>query len=458
MSALLCATTPDLPPGFPGLTMPQLDTLLAEALSHHRAGRLAEAEAAYTDALALAPARAAIRHNLAVLAAERGDHADALTHLDAVIAAEPAYAAAHYNRGVALQKLGRMREAIAAMTTSVGLEPGNYDAHRALGFLRLAGGERDRALDHLARTYELRRGEDRDGSALASITHASRRKLVHDAAQLRHIAGVKRDGKRFELLARAYDMVARELPEERIVALSSEQLDMLGEDYNCAIHIAAAPAIDGPAVSPTLDRVRIGRDLAGETGQGGATFVDGLLTPPALARLRRYLLESTIWHDFSHIGGFVATYLEDGLACPLVLQIADELRAALPDVLGPYPLSQAWAFKGLEGSAAVAAHADDARWSVNLWLTPDAANLDPASGGLVVCRTPPPADWEIRGYDADAAEIDAFMARHAADSLAVPYGENRAVLFEARLFHRSDAPSFAPEYVNHRINLTLLYG
>ena len=43
--------------------------------------------------------------------------------------------------------------------------------------------------------------------------------------------------------------------------------------------------------------------------------------------MQRFLLESTIWHDFSHIDGFVASYLEDGLACPLLLQIADELRA-----------------------------------------------------------------------------------------------------------------------------------
>ena len=40
----------------------------------------------------------------------------------------------------------------------------------------------------------------------------------------------------------------------------------------------------------------------------------------------------------------------------------------------------------------------------------------------------------------------------------VPYRENRAVLFESRLFHRSDAPEFATGYENHRINLTLLFG
>jgi hypothetical protein len=174
--------------------------------------------------------------------------------------------------------------------------------------------------------------------------------------------------------------------------------------------------------------------------------------------LKRHLLESTIWHDFSHIGGFVASYLEDGLACPLLLQITDEIRGAYPDLLKAHPLSQAWAFKGLEATAAIAAHADDAAVSINFWVTPDHANRNPDGGGLVVCRAPPPAAWQVQGYDSDMAAISAFLDRHAADSLVVPYRENRAVLFESRLFHRSGAADFATGYENHRINLTLLFG
>ena len=185
---------------------------------------------------------------------------------------------------------------------------------------------------------------------------------------------------------------------------------------------------------------------------------DDLLTPPALLRLKRYLLESTIWHDFSHIGGFVASYLEDGLACPLLLQIADELRVAFPELLRKHPLTQAWAFKGLEGQAAIDAHADDAAINVNFWVTPDDANLNPDGGGLAVCRVPPPLDWEMRNYNDDKGRIVSFLEQNATDTLIVPYRENRAVLFESRLFHHSDAPEFAIGYENHRINVTLLFG
>ena len=174
--------------------------------------------------------------------------------------------------------------------------------------------------------------------------------------------------------------------------------------------------------------------------------------------MRRFLLESTIWHDFSHIDGFVASYLEDGLACPLILQIADELRRAFPDILGEHPLSQAWAFKGVQAQASVDVHADDAAVSVNFWVTPTEANLDPGHGGLVVCRAPPPDDWEIKDYEADRDRIVIFLEQNAGGSLVVPYRQNRAVLFRSRLFHHSDRPEFASEYENHRINLTLLYG
>jgi hypothetical protein len=317
----------------------------------------------------------------------------------------------------------------------------------------LSRGERGRALDHFARTYELRRGDDRTTIALKSLTTATGHKLRHDAEQFLYLSQRTRDRLRFELLARSYLDVAKQVPDE-IVTLSDAQIHVLGGDYNTPIHLRAAPEVAGRAVNERPDRVA----LTAQFEEQGAVPVDDLLMPQALESLRRFLLESTIWHDFSHIDGFVASYLEDGLACPLLLQIADELRRAFPDILGEHPLSQAWAFKGLRAQAAVDVHADDAAVSVNFWVTPTEANLDPARGGLVVCRAPPPDDWEIKDYDQDRKRIVTFLEQKAADSPVVPYRQNRAVLFRSRLFHHSDRPKFASNYDNHRINLTLLYG
>jgi tetratricopeptide (TPR) repeat protein len=433
----------------------EFDKLLTDAVAHHTSGRLSEAEAGYLTALQIFPTHAAIMHNLGVLAASGGDHLLAIEWFENAIAVEPRYFSAHYNRAIALEALGRRQEAIRSFTCASAIEPEDYGSHRALGLLWLAEGERGRALDHFARTYELRRGEDRTGIADQSLTRATRGKLLHDADQFRHIGRNRRDGQRFETMAKTYESMARNFP-LTATQLSESDAISLGEDYNTAIYLCAAPEIAGGAVSARTDRDELVRRF--HDGPTGAIYFDGLLRPEALAALRRFLLQSTIWHDFSHIGGFVASYLEDGLACPLVLQMADELRATFPELIGKHPLSQAWAFKGLEQTAAVDVHADDAAVSVNFWVTPTEANLNPGRGGLAVCRVPPPSDWRIRGYDTDSERIVAFLAQNADDSLMVPYRENRAVLFESRLFHHSDVPEFADGYENRRINVTLLFG
>jgi tetratricopeptide (TPR) repeat protein len=434
---------------------PDLARLLSAAATYYQAGRLGDAEAAYRAALAAAPGDATILHNLGAIAAAQDNHQDAIVLFDDAIRRRPRYASAHYNRALALLALGQTKAATEGLSRVCALEPEHYDAHRVLGFLWLAAGDRGRALDHFARTYELRRGEDRSNLAAKSLTHTTRDKLLHDAEQFHFLAQRARHAQRFTALTRAYEDVAREVTDE-LAGLSERQIERLGEDYNCPIHLRAAPETSGQAVRERCDLGVLMRGF--RASRTGAIYFDDLLTPEALQRLKTFLLESTIWHDFSHIGGFVASYLEDGLACPLILQIADEIRSTFAEVLADLPLSQAWAFKGLKAGSAIDAHADDGAISVNFWVTPTAANLAPERGGLVVSLTPPPDDWQLRGYDSDRKDIVAFLAHDSHDGLRVPYRENRAVLFESRLFHWSDAPEFAPGYENHRINLTFLYG
>jgi tetratricopeptide (TPR) repeat protein len=435
------------------MTSADFRTLVADAVARHRDGRLAEAEALYRDALGVSPGHPAVTHNLGVVAAAQGRHREAIGYFDAAIAADPGYGAAHYNRALALIMLGQTDDAIVGFAKACTLDPQHYEAHRALGFLWLSKGELGRALDHFARTYELRRGDDRTGIASKSLTTTARHKLLHDAEQFRYLASRLRDSRRFQMLAQDYEAVAAEVSGGEI-ALSARQTERLGEDYNTAIHVRGAPQLTGSALGARPDRASIVQSFQRE----GALFFDDLLSAEALAGLKRYLLESTIWHDFNHIGGFVASYLEDGLACPLLLQIAHELRQTFPELLADHPLSQAWAFKGLDPNAAVDAHSDDGAISINFWLAPTDANLSPGRGGLVVCRVPPPAEWAMTGYDSDHERLVIFLGQNRDNSLLVPYRENRAVLFRSRLVHASDAPNFAKGYENHRINVTLLFG
>ncbi|MBV9756235.1 MAG: hypothetical protein JO047_04205 [Alphaproteobacteria bacterium] len=48
-------------------------------------------------------------------------------------------------------------------------------------------------------------------------------------------------------------------------------------------------------------------------------------------------------------GGHLGAYFEEGLACGLTAQIAEELRALLPRTLGGSRLAQLWAYKYQQG-------------------------------------------------------------------------------------------------------------
>lgn len=432
----------------------ELDTLLAQAASLHESGRLAEAAKAYQAALIRSPRHTVILHNLGVIAALQGNYAAAVAQFDAALAITPTYITALLHRAMAQQALGNVAAAIKDYSLICELDPAHYRAHRELGFLWLAQKHRGRSLDHFARTYDLRRGEDRTRIAWKSLSHATRDKLTHDAEQFRFLAKRGRGGARFTDLAQRYEQAAKTVSDAP-VELTEEQLDHLGPDYNGPINRYDAPERPDKAVAERSDHDTI---IAAFRASAAAVVLDDLLTPDALQSLRTYLLCSTVWHDFTHIPGFVASYLEDGLACPMLLQIADEIRERLPELLAEHPLSQAWAFKGLHGPSAIGAHADDAWVSVNFWVTPDAANLQPGASGLSVCLEPPPGDWHPDDYDKDESRSAHFMEQHKSKTLRVPYRENRAVLFHSRLLHRSEAPQFADGYENHRINLTLLYG
>ena len=104
-------------------------------------------------------------------------------------------------------------------------------------------------------------------------------------------------------------------------------------------------------------------------------------------------------------------------------------------------------------------HADEAAINVNLWLTPNDANLDPNIGGLVIYTVKPPHDWDFELYNRDTDFVYEHLLRPSGFSnVTVPFRENRAVIFDSALFHTSDEFKFRKGYKNRRINLTLLYG
>jgi tetratricopeptide (TPR) repeat protein len=115
------------------------------------------AEAAYRQALALAPDLADAYVNLGALWCEAGRFEEVLALSRDAVARCPESALVHFNRGVALDHLERTRQAIESYERSLALDPRLADAHYNLGRLCEQEGDARGALRHFSAYRRLER-------------------------------------------------------------------------------------------------------------------------------------------------------------------------------------------------------------------------------------------------------------------------------------------------------------
>jgi tetratricopeptide (TPR) repeat protein len=134
-------TAPPAPPGAPawferGLALEATDA--------------AAAEAAYSQALVLAPGMEAAYLNLGAMLSDAGRYAELAALSDAAVVHCPASALVRFNHAVALDHLERLPEAVVAYELSLALDPTLADAHFNLGRLREQLGDKRGALRHFS--------------------------------------------------------------------------------------------------------------------------------------------------------------------------------------------------------------------------------------------------------------------------------------------------------------------
>ena len=192
------------------------------------------------------------------------------------------------------------------------------------------------------------------------------------------------------------------------------------------------------------------------SGELKAEVIDDFLNPDALEQVRKFCLESTVWrHPYKF--GYVGAFPQDGFASTSLFAVAEELEAALGEAFDGYRLAQWWAFEYDTRLPGTDIHGDDADFSLNLWITPDSANLDATTGGLVVWDKTAPSEWSFDDYNSGGERVRQYLEDANAESTIIPYRENRAVLFKGHLFHRTDDFTFAPGFANRRRSVTLLF-
>ncbi len=427
-------------------------------------GALDEAEASLRRAVALEPAHAAAHANLGNVLQDLHRLEEAEAAYRQAIDLDPEHAAAHANLGNALKRLGRTEAAAASVERALALKPDNATYRANLGMIHVARSDRGTALACLGRAAALRHGPPLAPAALARgkeerpAVPVAPFKLQHDAEQIRWLCREGGLDASFGRIAESYETLLAALPPdappEEPIALEAADWRRIRAVYNRPLHLPGAPAAAAGALNPDLDADEIERTWRESTPN--LVVVDDFLSRDALERLWRFCLDATVWYQVKR--GYLGAYLVDGFGTALALQIADEFRTRLPGIFGSHRLEQLWAYKYDSRLQGIATHADFAAVNVNFWVTPDEANCDAASGGLVVHTAHAPTDWAFRTYNADSARMARFLEEAGSEPVTVPYRRNRVVIFDSDLFHRTDDLDFRPGYENRRINVTMLFG
>jgi hypothetical protein len=286
-------------------------------------------------------------------------------------------------------------------------------------------------------------------------------KLQHDIEQLTYLREIGVLGEGFlPVIARYHELLESMLPlgANSRLSLDHEMRQSIGDVYNRIVHIRRAPRVR-EALSNEWDGSAIESEYIDKPP--GLVVVDSFLTREALESLRHFCLESTVWSSNRHPHGRLGAQFQNGFNCPLLIQIAEELRERLPNLISKrYPLRHLWGYKSPPTLAAdVTTHADFAAVNVNFWITPDVANLDPHGGGMVVYGVDAPLHWDFDAYNSRLEDvIKPFLNQQRPRAVTIPYRQNRAVIFNSDLFHATSALNFRSEYEYRRINVTLLYG
>ena len=153
--------------------------------------------------------------------------------------------------------------------------------------------------------------------------------------------------------------------------LSEDASATVGDVYNRILYVRPTPRV-AQALSRSWNRDEIEQNYF-EHAQG-VVVIDGFLTQEALSELRAFCLELTVWLANHMRMDDWALYFHSGFNCPLLLQIAEELRDAFPRVISNHTLQQMWAFRMPHTNREILMiHADFATVNINFWITPNDA-------------------------------------------------------------------------------------
>ncbi len=137
-------------------TLSKADELFLKGNSLYGSGKLAEAAAAYGEAVAIEPGSWRTHFNLGLTYKKMGRPEDALAEFSKAVGISPESYSANKEMGEALAKSGKFAEARPYYEKAVSLSPDDPDARYNFGVCLINAGESEAALPQFQKTVELK--------------------------------------------------------------------------------------------------------------------------------------------------------------------------------------------------------------------------------------------------------------------------------------------------------------
>ncbi len=254
-----------------------------------------------------------------------------------------------------------------------------------------------------------------------------------------------------KLYNHSHKLINHENPLQWVMTDLSKNEDICAS-FNQILHYYSCTSLTDSALNSKHNWQKIQDDFLSKDVP--IVCIDEFLSDDALEQMYEFCLSSTVWKR-QFPDAYLGATIDGGFVSELHLKIIHELNEAMPLIFKPLQLVNSVAFKYHPNfDTGQTLHADDACVGINLWTTPDSANLDPKSGGIVIYDVLKPNDWNIN----NSSEIaQTYLEGVNGTPTRIPYMRNRAILFNPSFFHKSEKIKFDDEYKNWRTNITFFY-
>lgn len=182
--------------------------------------------------------------------------------------------------------------------------------------------------------------------------------------------------------------------------------------------------------------------------------IDNFLQPDICEQLHQELLNHMGWRQQNHTEQPIISNMKPSIET--IFTIAESLKVHCPSLFSNYELVEHWALMYPKNGLRQV-HSDIGALTLNIWLTPDQYNLDASGGGLIFFDVK--RQSKMPGKSLSYLWSEQYLKDFTRGQKAkVSYKYNRALLFDAKTFHQTDAFCFTSiEPKTQRLNLSLTF-